>query len=227
MTNRYVDEVGTGHLSRAAATIYRWMVLAGFLALFGAPTVLVWMALGLTEGASAAFYLAALLPVAPALSAALYAQRAWEQEPDLRPARPLWRGLVRNLKDVLAWWIPVLVAAAVLVVNAIAGHEVPGGAILQPIAVVLLVVLLLWSGHLLVVTSSFSFRTRDAMRIAAAELFTQWRTTLGFASLAFVAATVVTLASEAVLLLCAWAFALVLRVISRPVETDVKSRFTS
>ena len=226
MTDRFVGEAGTGHLSRAAATIYRWMVLAAFLALFGAPTVLVWMVLGLTEGASAMFYVAALLPVAPALSAALYAQRAWTEEPDLRPARPLWRGLVRNLKDVLVWWIPVLVAAAVLVMNALAGDAVPGGAVLRPVAIVLLVFLLLWAGHLLVVTAYFSFRARDAMRIAAAEFFTQWRATLAFASLAFVAATVVTLASEAVLVLCAWAFALVLRVVSKPVETDVKSRFT-
>ncbi|MFB7250999.1 hypothetical protein [Microbacterium sp. NPDC056234] len=226
VTNRFVDEVGTGHLSRAAATIYRWMVLAAFLALCGAPTVLAWVALGLTEGASPVLYVAALLAVAPALSAALFGQRAWAEEPDLRPARPLWRGLVRNAKDVLVWWAPVLAAAAVLVVNVLAGDAAPGGAILRPIAVVLLVVLLLWAGHLLVVTSYFAFRTRDAMRIAAAEFFTQWRTTLGFASLMFVAATVVTLASEAVLLLCAWAFALVLRVISRPVETDVKSRFT-
>lgn len=226
MAERLVAEVGTGVVSRAAATIYRWMVLAAFLALCGAPTVLVWMALGLTEGVSSMFYVAALLPVAPALAAALYAQRAWEEEPDLRPARPLWRGLVRDLKDVLAWWVPVLVAAGILVVNATAGAAAPGGAILQPIAIVLLVILVLWSGHLLVVTSYFAFRTRDAMRIAAAELFTQWRTTLALACLAFVAAAVVTMASEAVLLLCGWAFALLLRVISRPVETDVRSRFT-
>ena len=226
MADRLVAEVGTGNVSRAAATIYRWMVLAAFLAVLGAPTVLVWMVLGLTEGASAFFYVAALLPIAPALSAAMYAQRAWEEEPDLRPARPLWRGLARNLKDVLAWWVPVLVIAGILVVNAISGAAAPGGTILQPIAIVLLVVLALWSGHLLIVTSYFSFRTRDAMRIAAAELFTQWRTTVAFACLAFVAAAVVTVASEAVLLLCAWAFVLVLRVIARPVENDVKSRFT-
>lgn len=219
-------EAGNGRLSLAAAVVYRWMVLAGFLVLLGAPTVLAWIGLGMTDAASPMLYVAALLPVAPALSAALYAQRAWEQEPDLRPARPLWRGLVRNLKDVLVWWVPVLVAAAVLAVNAIAASAVPGGSVLRPIAIVLLVVLVLWSGHLLVVTSYFSFRARDALRIAAVELFTGWRTTLGFASLALVAASVVALASEAVLLLCAWAFALVLRAICRPVEADVKERFT-
>ena len=221
-----MDEVGAGHLSKAAAVVYRWMVLAAFLALLGAPTVLAWMALGLSEGASPMLYVIALAPVAPALSAALYAQRAWEENPDLRPALPLWRGLARNLKDVLVWWAPVLVGAGILVVNATAGDAVPGAVILRPVAVVLLVLVLLWSAHLLVVTSYFSFRARDAMRIAAAELFTQWRTTLAFACLAFVAATVVTLTSEAVLLLFGWAFALLLRVISRPVETDVRTRFT-
>jgi hypothetical protein len=226
MSERFVDEVGTGQLSRVTAHLYRWMVLAGFLALFGVPTVLVWMVLGMANAASPMLYVLALLPVAPALSAALYAQRAWTAAPDLRPARPLWRGLARNLKDVLAWWVPVLVLAGILVVNATAGSAAPGGAVLQSIAVVLLMVLVLWSAHLLVVTSYFSFRTRDAMRIAAAELFTQWRTTVGFASLALVAMAVVVLASEAVLLVCGWAFALLLHAISRPVETDVKSRFT-
>ncbi|MHC1151699.1 MULTISPECIES: glycosyl transferase [unclassified Microbacterium] len=220
-------EIGDGYLSRATATIYRWMVLAAFLALFGAPTLLVWMGLGLTGGMTAIFYVAALLPVAPALSAALYAQRAWAEEPDLRPARPLWRGLLLNLRDVLAWWIPVLLIAGVLAVNIVGAGAVAGGAVLRSIAIVLLAVLVLWSTHLLVITSYYSFRTRDAMRIAAAELFTQWRATIGFAALAFVAVAVVAVSSEAVLLLCAWAFALLLRLTARPVEADVRSRFTA
>lgn len=226
MAVQLVDEVGTGLLSRATAVVYRWIVLAAFLAVLGAPTLIAWMALGLVDGASPMLYIAALLPVAPALSATLYAQRAWAEAPDLRPARPLWRGLVRNAKDVLVWWAPVLAAAAILVVNAIGADAAPGGAVLRPFAIVLLAVLVLWSGHLLVITSYFAFRTRDALRIAAAELFAQWRATLGFASLAIVAAAVVALASEAVLLLCAWAFALLLRSVSRPVEADVKARFT-
>ncbi|MDI6943390.1 MULTISPECIES: hypothetical protein [Microbacterium] len=226
MAAELVDEVGTGVLSRATAVVYRWIVLAAFLALLGAPTLLAWMALGLADGVSPALYVVALLPVAPALSAALYAQRAWAEAPDLRPARALWRGLARNAKDVALWWAPVLAAAAILVVNATGADAAPGGAVLRPVAIVLLAVLVLWSGHLLVVTAYFSFRTRDALRIAAAELFSQWRATLGFASLAIVAAAVVALASEAVLLLCAWAFALLLRSVSRPVEADVKARFT-
>ncbi|MGW9114337.1 hypothetical protein [Microbacterium sp. NPDC055683] len=229
-----VDEVGTGVLSRASAVVYRWMVLAGFLALLCSPTLAAWVVLGRAEGTSPAIGIAvlgvvALLPVAPALSAALYAQRAWQAEHDLRPARALWRGLARNTGDVLRWWAPVLAAAALLVVDivAAAAADVPGGAGLRGAAIALLAALALWSGHLLVITAYFSFRTRDAARIALSSAFSQWRASLAFASLALVAVAVVAFASEAALLLSAWVFALLLRVVARPVEEHVGERFVA
>ncbi|GAA4776135.1 hypothetical protein [Microbacterium gilvum] len=227
-----VDEVGTGVLSRASAVVYRWMVLAGFLALLCSPTLAAWVVLGRVEGTSpsvgvAVLWVVALVPVAPALSAALYAQRAWQVERDLRPARALWRGLARNTGDVLRWWAPALAAAALLVVDIVAAADVPGGAWLRGAAIALLAALALWSGHLLVITAYFSFRARDAARIAASTAFTQWRASLAFASLALVAVAVVALASEAALLLSAWVFALLLRVVARPVEEHVGERFVA
>ncbi|MFC7623855.1 hypothetical protein [Microlunatus sp. GCM10028923] len=222
MTER-ADEIGRGLLPRAAAFVYRYLVLGAFLALLGVPTLLVWTLLVPSVG-NAVLFVAAMVPVAPALSAALYAQRDWSTSPDLTPGRALWRGLRTNLVDTLKWWLPVLAVAAVLAVNLQYADTVAGGRILQPICLVLLAVLALWSGHLLAVTAYFSFRTRDALRVAAAEL-AQWRATLGLAALLVVAVATVLLTSEAVLLATGWAFAGLLRLVLRPVEADVVKRF--
>lgn len=217
------DEVGRGILARASALIYRYLVLGAFLALLGAPTLVAWTLLVPSVG-NAALFVAALAPVAPALSAALYAQRDWSRSPDLNPGRALWRGLRTNLVDTLKWWLPVLVVAAVLMINILHADTVAGGQLLRPICLVLLAVLALWSGHLLAVTAYFSFRTRDAVRVAAAEL-AQWRATVGLAALLVVAVATVVLTSEAVLLATGWAFAGLLRLLLRPVEADVTTRF--
>lgn len=218
------EEVGRGLLARASAVVYRHLVLGAFLALFGAPTLIVWTLL-VPSGSNAALFVAALVPVAPALSAALYAQRAWARSPDLSPGRSLWRGLRLNLGDTLRWWLPVLVVAGVLTFNVFFAGAVPAGEVLRPICLVLLVVLTVWSGHLLVVTSYFSFRTRDVLRVAAAEFFLGWRSTLGIVALLITAIGTVVLTSEAVLLLTGWAFAGLLRLITRPVEADIIERF--
>jgi hypothetical protein len=104
--------------------------------------------------------------------------------------------------------------------------QVAGGAILRPVCAVLLAVLVLWAGHLLVVSSFFSFRFRDVLRVAAAEFFLSWKSSLGILLLLAVAVGTVLMSSEAVLLLLAWAFALMLWVLARPVVADVTKRFT-
>ncbi|GAB3235313.1 DUF624 domain-containing protein [Glycomyces halotolerans] len=225
MSSEHVGEIGPGTLSRLTAAIYRYIVLGLFLAGSGVPTLLLWTVLA-PEPANVGFFVAALLPVAPALSTALYAQRAWSAEPDLSPARPLFRGLRLNLRDTLSWWVPVLALTAVLAVNVLFAGDVAGGAILRPVCAVLLVVLAVWSGHLLVVTSFFSFRFRDVLRVAAVEFFHSWKSTLGILSLLVVATAVVAATSEAVLLLLGWAFAASLWLIVRPVAADITERFT-
>jgi hypothetical protein len=224
ITPSQTDEVGRGILARASAVVYRYLVLGAFLALFGGPTLIVWTLL-VPSGSNAGLFVAALVPVAPALSAALYAQRSWSRDPDLSPGRALWRGLRSNLVDTLKWWLPVLVVAGVLTFNVFFAGAVAGGEILRPVCLVLLGVLALWAGQLLVVTSYFSFRTRDALRVAAAEFFFGWRSTLGLAALLIVAVGTVVLLSEAMLLLTGWAFAGLLRLIMRPVEADIIQRF--
>lgn len=223
-TPDHADEIGRGVLSRASAFVYRYLVLGAFLAVFGAPTMIVWTLL-VPSGSNAVVFVAALIPVAPALSAALYAQRSWSRSPDLTPVCALWRGLQLNLVDTLKWWLPVLAVAAILTVNVLFAEAVAGGEILRPSCLVLLAVLAVWCGQLLVVTSFFSFRTRDVLRVAAAEFFLQWRSTLGIAALLLVAVATVVITSEMILLLTGWAFAGLLRLTVRPVESDIIQRF--
>ena len=226
MNTAHAGEIGPGTLSRLTAAIYRYLVLGVFLAIAGLPTLLFWILLA-PAPSNVVLFMAALLPVAPALSAALYAQRAWAKEPDLSPSRPLLRGLRLNLRDTLSWWVPVLVVATILAVNLLFAETVAGGGILRPVCATLMVVLAVWSGHLLVVTSFFSFRFRDVLRVAAAEFFLSWKSSLGILSLLVVATAAVLMSSEALLLLTGWAFAAFLWVVVRPVIADITVRFTS
>lgn len=225
MSTEHAGEIGRGVLSRLTAAVYRYIVLGAFLAAAGLPTLLFWTLLS-PEPANAVLFVLALLPVAPALSAALYAQRAWSAEPDLSPARPLFRGLRLNLRDTLSWWTPVLVAATVLAVNVLFADAVPGGALVRPVCFVLMTALAVWAGHLLTVSSFFSFRVRDVFRVAAVEFFFSWKSSLGILSLLVVATAVVVAGSEALLLILGWAFAALLWLIVRPVVADVTERFT-
>lgn len=225
MESARYGEIGPGVLSRLTAAVYRYLVLGVFLAVSGLPTVVFWSLLS-PQPANAVLFVAALAPVAPALSAALYAQRAWAAEPDLKPAKPLVRGLRLNTRDTLAWWIPMLALTAVLAVNILFADAVPGGELLRPVCAVLMAAAAVWSGHLLVVSSFFSFRFRDVLRVAAAEFFLSWKATLGILALLVVATATVLLSSEALLLLLGWVFCAWLWAAVRPVVADVTERFT-
>lgn len=226
MESARYGEIGPGVLSRLTAAVYRYLVLGVFLAVSGLPTVVFWSLLS-PQPANAVLFVAALAPVAPALSAALYAQRAWAAEPDLKPAKPLVRGLRLNTRDTLAWWIPMLALTAVLAVNILFADAVPGGELLRPVCAVLMAAAAVWSGHLLVVSSFFSFRFRDVLRVAAAEFFLSWKATLGILALLVVATATVLLSSEALLLLLGWVFCVWLWLVVRPVVADVTERFTA
>lgn len=217
-------EPGDGVLSRMTAGVYRLLVLGAFLILMCGPTLVVWTLLG-HAASNAAFFVIALLPVGPALSAAVYALRQWTASPDLSPARALWRGYRLNFRDTMKWWAVVVAVALVLIVNIVFADSVPFGATLRPAGLIVLGLLGVWAGHLLVVASLFSFRTRDAMRIAAVELFAQWKVSLGFIALMIVAVATVQFGTELALLVFAWAFVGILWLIAQPLIADVSRRF--
>lgn len=218
--------LGGGILHRVTTAVYRHMALGAFLALLCSPSVVV-VVLLTPVASNAVLYAAAFLPVAPALAAGLYAIRRWRDDADDGPFALLWRGLRLNTADVVRWWVPALVLGAVLGFNITGGVAGAGAQLVQPLSLVLAVVLLLVCGHALLLTSAFSFRTRDVVRIAVHLVGAQWRTTLLFCSLLVVAAGITYLGSEAFLVLLAWAFVSVLELASRPTITATRKRFTT
>ena len=217
--------VRTGPLSQLAQAVYQHAALAACLVAGCAPTVAALTLLSSTQ-TNVPFFVLAQLPVAPVLSAGLYAVRGWRADADQGPFALFWRGLRTNTPDILRWWVPVLLVATVLAVNIWASDTVAFSGVLRPAAAVLAVLLVLWSGHMLVVTTFFAFRTRDAARVAAVMLASQWRVTLVHVSLLVVAVGITTFGSDVLLALAAWALVSMLELVSRPVVVDVTERFT-
>ncbi|WP_158609706.1 DUF624 domain-containing protein [Cellulomonas triticagri] len=219
------DEVGPGALSRGAAVLYRWLVLEVLLVLTTLPGAVVVVLLE-RDAANLPLYAAALLPVGPAVVAGLAAVRSWEVDPDLSPARGFWRAYRRDARGTLAWWAPLLALLCVLAVNVAHADVVPGGTALRPAAFALALLLVVLAGHLAVLQARFTFRLRDAVRIALAQVAPQWRFSLGVLSLLLVGATVTVVAFDVVTVLLAWAAVLLLHQMSRPLVADVTERFT-
>lgn len=218
-------EVGRGPLARGAAAVYRYFVLEVLLLLTTLPTFAVWLLLA-RDASNAPLFVLGLLPVGPALVAGLGAVRAWELEPDLAPAKPFWRTYRREMLGTLAWWAPLLALLAVLAVNLGGLGEVAGGTAFAPVTVLLVVLAAVWAGHMLVLQTRFSFRLRDAARIAVIELLPQWRFSLGVLSLLLVLATVAVTTFDVVSLLLLWAAVALLHLLSQPLVLDVTTRFT-
>jgi hypothetical protein len=219
------SEVGSGVLSRAAAALYRVLVLEVLLVVTTLHTAVLLVLLDRTA-ANLPLYAVALLPVGPALVAGLAAVRSWEVDQDLSPSRGFWRAYRRDAAGTLAWWAPLLGVLAVLAVNTAHAEVVPGGAALRPVGLVLAALLVVVGGHLAVLQARFAFRLRDAVRIALAQVVPQWRFSLGVLSLLLVGATVTALAFDVVTVLLAWAAVLLLHQMARPLVTDVTERFT-
>ena len=85
--------------------------------------------------------------------------------------------------DVLRWWAPVLAVAALLTVNLVRPPGGPADLAVRAVSMLLLVLLVLVSGHATVISSGFNFRTRDTVRIALYLLGADHQRTLAFVSL--------------------------------------------
>lgn len=155
-----------------------FVVVEGLLLLTTAPALLPVL---LVERVAASPVLTALLlvPVGPAVSAALFAWRRFGDEPDERPARHFWRGYRLNVVDALLVWVPGLVLLTLLAASLthLDSMAVPVAFGVGSALVAALVVA--WTAHGLVVASLFSFRLRDTVRIAAYFVGAAPRVTVG------------------------------------------------
>ena len=110
-------QFGDGPLSRVTSRVYILLVVELLLLLTTLPGLLPLVLLG-RDASNLPLVALFLVPVGPAVSAALYALR--HQRPDLtdlRPAALFWRGYRANLSGVLRVWVPTLLWLTVLAVN--------------------------------------------------------------------------------------------------------------
>jgi hypothetical protein len=213
-------------LGRVTAVVYWYLMVEALLVVAVLPGALGSLFLERTPGNAPLFALC-LVPVGPAVSAALFALRDRTRAEGLTPASSFWRGYRLNWADALKVWVPALVAGVVLLLGL---ANVGAGGVPGWFAGVLVVVgagLALWVVNALVIVSFFGFRTRDAARLAAHFLGARPLVTLGSLSLLVLAAGIVALTTEALfgLLAAVW-LALVLRN-AGPLLTEVEEQFTA
>lgn len=181
MATKPDDELGTGALSRWSAVVYWFLVVEGMLVLTSAPG-LVLLTLLDRDVSNVPLVALACVPFGPSVAAALFAWRVFARDRDLSPARHFWRGYRLDVLDVLRWWVPTLAVLAVVAVNlthlGTTGIPPVLGVALGAVALLIL----LWSGHALVLSALFSFRTRDVARLGAYFVAGKPLVTLGFVS---------------------------------------------
>ncbi|WP_217211574.1 hypothetical protein [Streptomyces sp. AC550_RSS872] len=218
---------GTGALSRAAALIHTLVTVEALLLLAAAPGLAGLLLLG-PDPANLPLAAVCLLPLGPALSAALYALHHRSRDlTELHPARTYARGWRLNALPALKLWAPLLTWVTVIAftLTHFSATGLPGW------WAVLLGVIgagsLLWGAHALVLTSLFTFRTRDTARLAAYFLVRQARTTLAAASLLVLVAASTALLTEALPALLAAPLLLSLLHSSRPVIAETQEDFTA
>ncbi|MFI7141230.1 hypothetical protein ACIBQ5_26930 [Streptomyces massasporeus] len=217
---------GTGPLSRASALIHTLLTVEALLLLAVSPGLAGLLLLG-PDPANLPLAALCLLPLGPALSAALYALHHRSRDlTELHPARAYLRGWRLNAGPALKLWAPLLVWLTVIAftLTHFSATGLPGWWAL--LLGVIGVGSLLWGAHALVLTSLFAFRTRDTARLAAHFLFRHGRATLAAASLLVLTAASAALLTEALPALLAAPLLLSLLHGSRSVIGETRKDFT-
>lgn len=219
-------DFGTGHLSRAAALLHTLLTVEALLLVTTAPGLLGLLLLGPCP-ANLPLAALCLLPLGPAASAAVYALHHRSRDlTDLHPARVYRRGLRLNSLPALRLWAPLLawltVIAFTLTHFTATGLPRWWAALLAVIGVASL----LWGAHALLLTSLFTFRSRDTARLAAYFLLRRGRTTLAAASLLVLTGAMTALLTEALPALLAAPSLLSLLYAGRPVIAEAEEDFT-
>ncbi|MEO3747677.1 DUF624 domain-containing protein [Plantactinospora sp. B5E13] len=220
-------QFGTGPLSRAAALVYCLLVVELLILLTAVPGLVPLVLLD-RHASNLPLVAACVLPVGPAVSAALYAVHRHRPDlADLRPAAAFWRGYRANLGPVLRLWVPALLWLTILAVNLahLDAAGVPGW--WRVPLVVIAALSTLWLVNALVITSLFSFRARDVARLAGYFLGRTPGVTLGNAGVLLAAAAITLFSSEAVLVLLGSVLVLALLGTARPMIDKVREEFTA
>ncbi|MGB2568708.1 hypothetical protein ACPFP2_09700 [Micromonospora citrea] len=226
-TSQVRRQFGDGPLSRAAARIHILLVVELLLLLTTLPGLVPLVLLG-RDASNLPLVAACLLPVGPAVSAALYALRHQRPElTDLRPAAVFWRGYRTNLPGVLRIWVPALLWLTVIAVSL--AHRVAAAVPSWWVAPLVLVGVgvTLGAANALVITSLFAFRTRDVLRLALHFLVRAPGVTVGTAALLAAAAGITAVGSDAVLAMLGSVLVLALLRTAEPMVDTIRKDFTA
>ncbi|MEV1072207.1 DUF624 domain-containing protein [Micromonospora parva] len=220
-------QFGDGPLSRITSRVYILLVVELLLLLTTVPGLLPLLLLD-RDPSNLPLVALFLVPVGPALSAALYVLRHQRTDlTDLHPAAVFWRGYRANAFGVLRIWVPTLLWLAVLALN-LAYRDAVGLATWWTVPLVLIAVAVtLGAANALVITSLFDFRTRDVLRLAVHFLVRTPVVTVGNVLLLAAAAGVTAVLSEAVLMLLASIAALAFLRVSEPMIHLIRKEFTT
>lgn len=213
-----------GVLGRVTGTIY-WFVVVELCFLLAASPGLVGILLLERDASNLPLYALCLVPVGPAFSAGMSTIAARSDELSVWPR--FWRSYAHNAVDVLWVWLPALVVATVLGITIAFAGSAGVSVFFVVVAVVLLVVLAVFTSHALVIASFFSFRARDVARLALYYVAARPLVSLGALSYLVLAVALVAFTSDWVLALAAVLFAALAVVNARSMDRDIRSRFVS
>jgi uncharacterized membrane protein YesL len=215
-----------GPLSRVANVAYWFLAVEVLLVLTTAPGLVAMLFLD-RHPSNIPLYALAAVPVGPAVAASVHAWRTFLRDRDPSPGLMFLRGYRLGWADALRSWVPALVVLVVLGTN-LAYRDVVGlPAALTVVQVLLAVATVVWAVRMLVLTATFSFRWRDAARLALYTLVARPLVTLGMLSLLVLATGIAVVTFDAVVVLLASVLTFLLVRNEAPVLAHVQRRFVA
>ncbi|MCW1804523.1 hypothetical protein [Brachybacterium squillarum] len=203
-----------------------WFVVADLLVVLScAPTVVVWMLLA-QDASNLVLYAVSALCVPPALTAALAAWRRRDEDPEPDVLRAYLRGYRRTVADALKVGVPAVLALTVLGTNLGAGAAAGFGA-LNAVFVLLALAVVLLALRALVISSAFTFRLRDLVRLSVFTLLTMPLRTLALVSLGVLTLGSVLVVGDYVLVLAASVLSFALWRSEQAVLARVRAEFVA
>lgn len=180
-------EFGDGILFRISTRIY-W-VMAITLCFTVANVLLIGASMFLIRDASNIVLAAvAAIPTGPALTAMIFSFRQLKDGPGSQPVKEFIRGYRLNAVDTLRFWVPAMAVVWILSFNLsyLLQSTKPMDTAVMILTFILSGVLVLWLAAMLQITAAYSFRLRDAARLAMSYLILKPGVAIGNAALVII-----------------------------------------
>jgi len=216
-------EFGDGVLFRFTNHVYWLMATELFLVVASIPLVVALLFLD-RDSSNAILYALAATSLGPALAATLHCVRKILREKDLDPSRDFLRGYRLNVVGTLKFWVPSVAVLTILLLDS--GWGSAADAVLRAALLVVALLGTLWVMNMLVISTSFTFRLRDLVRLSVFYLGASLRITVGNLATLFLASVLLLYTSDWVLLLCGSLFVGLFALNTADLVTQVQTRFT-